>query len=104
MPMPQDVNARGCSTAEFFALPRTTPSLSRLRWTLPRAKAMPGVIVVHDGSFVGVAAPDEPTAARALAAIRVDWTTPSHLLPIANCSGRSRRLRPTRGPARRRRG
>lgn len=41
-----------------------------------RAKAMPGVIVVHDGPFVGVAAPDEPTAARALAAIRVEWTTP----------------------------
>jgi isoquinoline 1-oxidoreductase len=38
-----------------------------------RADAMPGVVVVHDGSFVGVAAPDEATAARALAAIQAEW-------------------------------
>jgi isoquinoline 1-oxidoreductase len=37
------------------------------------AKAIPGVTVVHDGEFVGVAAPDEKTAARALAAIRAEW-------------------------------
>lgn len=41
-----------------------------------KAKAIPGVVVVHDGSFVGVVAPDEPTAARALAALRAEWTTP----------------------------
>ena len=32
-----------------------------------RAEAMPGVVVVHEGPFVGVVAPDEATAARALA-------------------------------------
>jgi isoquinoline 1-oxidoreductase len=37
------------------------------------AEAIPGVVVVHDGDFVGAAAPDEPTAARAIAAIRAEW-------------------------------
>ncbi|MBX6313193.1 MAG: molybdopterin-dependent oxidoreductase [Isosphaeraceae bacterium] len=39
------------------------------------AEAISGVTVVRDGSFVGVAAPDELTAARALAAIRAEWKT-----------------------------
>jgi len=37
------------------------------------AEAMAGVTVVHDGDFVGVAAPDELAAERALAAIRAEW-------------------------------
>ena len=37
------------------------------------AEAMPGVTVVHDGDFVGVAAPSVEIAARALAAIHVEW-------------------------------
>ena len=37
------------------------------------AEAMPGVMVVHDGDFVGVAAPSERQAAEALAAIQADW-------------------------------
>ncbi|HEV2491296.1 MAG TPA: molybdopterin cofactor-binding domain-containing protein [Candidatus Acidoferrales bacterium] len=43
---------------------------------LSAAKAMPGVVTVHDGDFVGVAAPDELTAERALAAIKAEWKTP----------------------------
>lgn len=39
------------------------------------AEAMPGVTVVRDGNFIGVAAPDELTAARALASIRAEWKT-----------------------------
>jgi CO/xanthine dehydrogenase Mo-binding subunit len=39
------------------------------------ARAMPGVTVVHDGDFVGVAAPTELEAERALAAIMVEWET-----------------------------
>jgi isoquinoline 1-oxidoreductase len=39
------------------------------------AAAMAGVSAVHDGDFVGVAAPDEATATRALAAIRAAWET-----------------------------
>jgi len=41
-----------------------------------RAGAMDGVTVVHDGSFVGVAAPDPQTAARAVAAMRAEWDVP----------------------------
>jgi nicotinate dehydrogenase subunit B len=40
---------------------------------LSAAQAMPDVVVVHDGDFVGVAAPDEAAAARALEAIRARW-------------------------------
>jgi len=39
-----------------------------------RAETMPGVKVVHDGDFVGVVAPTESDASRALAAIRPTWT------------------------------
>ncbi len=37
------------------------------------AEAMPGVKVVRDGDFVGVAAPDPPTAEQALAALKAEW-------------------------------
>jgi isoquinoline 1-oxidoreductase len=37
------------------------------------ARALPGVTVVHEGSFVGVAAPDALTARRALRAIEAQW-------------------------------
>lgn len=43
------------------------------------AEALPGVIVVHEGNFVGVAAPDQLTATRALGAIRAEWSTPEHV-------------------------
>lgn len=39
------------------------------------AAAMPGVTVVHDGAFVGVAAASEAAAERALAAIKAEWST-----------------------------
>ena len=42
---------------------------------LSAAKAMPGVVVVHDGDFIGVAAPDELTSERAAAAIKAEWKT-----------------------------
>ena len=37
------------------------------------AEAIPGVIVVRDSNFIGVAAPDGHTAARAVAAIKTEW-------------------------------
>ena len=37
------------------------------------AEAIPGVVVVHDGEFIGVAAPVEQVAARAVAAVRAQW-------------------------------
>lgn len=39
-----------------------------------QAEAMPGVVVVHDNDFVGVAAPDLTTAENALRAIQSEWT------------------------------
>jgi nicotinate dehydrogenase subunit B len=39
-------------------------------------KKIPGVTVVRDGDFVGVAGPDLSTAERALAAVRAEWKTP----------------------------
>jgi CO/xanthine dehydrogenase Mo-binding subunit len=41
-----------------------------------KAGRMPGVTVVHDGDFVGVAAPDLTTAQAALDAIEAKWTVP----------------------------
>lgn len=40
---------------------------------LGQAKAMPGVIPVHDGNFVGVAAHSAEAATRALGAIQAQW-------------------------------
>jgi isoquinoline 1-oxidoreductase len=40
------------------------------------AEAMPGVVVVRDGDFIGVAAPDRDTAIRAEKAIAVHWQAP----------------------------
>ena len=40
---------------------------------LRRARAVPGVVVVHEGSFAGVAGPDPLTAARAVALIDAEW-------------------------------
>jgi len=37
------------------------------------AERIPGVRVVRDGDFVGVVAPDAPTAGRALAALSAEW-------------------------------
>src|SRR5262249_6742297 len=37
------------------------------------AEAMEGVVVVRDGDFVGVVAPTEHRAAKALAAVRAEW-------------------------------
>ncbi|MEZ4777147.1 MAG: molybdopterin cofactor-binding domain-containing protein [Bacteroidia bacterium] len=39
------------------------------------AEAMPGVVVVKDGNFVGVAAPDPGLANRALSTIKAEWST-----------------------------
>lgn len=46
-----------------------------------KAEAIPGVIVLRDGDFVGVAAPDEPTAERALQALRPEWGPPEKQPP-----------------------
>jgi nicotinate dehydrogenase subunit B len=40
-----------------------------------QAEAMPGVSVIRDGDFVGVTAPTEHVAAKAIAALRAEWKT-----------------------------
>ncbi len=42
------------------------------------AKKMPGVVVVQDGDFVGVVAPDSYTASKAVNAIKAEWKTIAH--------------------------
>jgi isoquinoline 1-oxidoreductase len=42
---------------------------------LSGAKRIPGVVAVHDGDFIGVAATDMSTASKALKAIKVEWKT-----------------------------
>lgn len=41
------------------------------------AEKISGVSVVHDGGFIGIAAPDKLTAERAAAAVRAQWDAPS---------------------------
>jgi isoquinoline 1-oxidoreductase len=43
------------------------------------AAALPGVTVVQDGDFVGVAAPNRLAATQALAAIRAEWDVPPQI-------------------------
>src|SRR5919199_2983750 len=43
------------------------------------ATALPGVTVVHEGEFVGVAAPNREVARQALGAIRAEWSTPEQI-------------------------
>src|SRR5581483_12397024 len=47
----------------------------RLSLDTRQAEAMPGVTVVRDGDFVGVAAPNPQLAERAIEAIQAEWET-----------------------------
>jgi isoquinoline 1-oxidoreductase len=77
-----DVNRPGMLHGKVLRPPAYNARLKSVN--LARAKAMPGVVVVRDGDFIGVAAPDEPTAARALAAIEAEWTQPEHPVSDSN--------------------
>src|SRR5215467_8278737 len=41
-----------------------------------QAEKVPGAVVVHDGDFVGVAAPDKAVAERAASAVHAQWEAP----------------------------
>jgi CO/xanthine dehydrogenase Mo-binding subunit len=43
------------------------------------AAALPGVVVVQEGDFIGIAAPDRLAATQALAAIRAEWDIPDQI-------------------------
>ena len=63
-------------------IPATHIAESKQRYAAVRdnihkaAEAMPGVTVVRDGDFIGVAAPNQETATRAAKAIAVGWKAP----------------------------
>jgi nicotinate dehydrogenase subunit B len=82
-----NVSAPGIVTgAKQFPSDRTRPGMLHGRVLRPPAfgatirsvdladaRAVPGVTAVHEGDFVGVAAPDPSTARRALQVVRAEW-------------------------------
>jgi isoquinoline 1-oxidoreductase len=61
---------------------------------LQAAQALPGVTVVRDGEFLGVAARTEQLASDALAAVRAEWNNP----PQASGKDLYKDLKASRGP------
>src|SRR5260370_29972376 len=43
------------------------------------AERLPGVTVVHDGDFIGAAAPDPPSSSKALELIGAQWNAPTQI-------------------------
>jgi CO/xanthine dehydrogenase Mo-binding subunit len=72
-----DIKLPGMLYGKVLRAPTLRGSLSNV--DVSAAKDIPGVVVVHDGPFVGVAAPDEFTAEKALAAIKAEWTSGDEL-------------------------
>ena len=72
-----DVKLPGMLYGKVLRAPTLRGSLSNV--DVSAAKEIPGVVVVHDGPFVGVAAPDEFLAEKALSAIKAEWTTGDEL-------------------------
>jgi isoquinoline 1-oxidoreductase len=46
---------------------------------LKQAERLPNIKVVNDGDFIGVAAPDSDSAAKALELIKAEWSTPPQI-------------------------
>jgi nicotinate dehydrogenase subunit B len=70
---PYDVRRSGMMFGKVLRPPAFGATLASL--DASRAKAIPGVVVVHEGDFVGVAAPTPETAEKALAALEARWNT-----------------------------
>ncbi len=66
-----DVKLPGILRGKMLRPPAAGATLAAFDATA--AEAIPGVTVVRDGEFAGVAASDERTGERALAAIRAEW-------------------------------
>lgn len=67
-----DVQLPGMLHGRILRPPAYHASLSSI--DTKSAEAMPGVTVVHEGEFIGAAAPDSFTAERAVDAITTNWT------------------------------
>ena len=74
-----DAKRPGMLVAKILRAPTLDAKLQGL--DSAEAEAMPGVQVVRDGEFVAVAAPDEPTAIAAIAALEPDWEIPDGSKP-----------------------
>lgn len=68
-----DINLPGMLYGKVLRAPAYGATLSSV--DLSDARKIKGVVAVHDGNFVGVAAPDTHTASRALASISANWNT-----------------------------
>lgn len=66
-----DMKMPGMLYGKIFRPPSYDAKL--LEADLSKAKGMPGVVVVKDGDFIGVAAPDVRAATRAIGAISAKW-------------------------------
>jgi isoquinoline 1-oxidoreductase len=73
-----DVKLPGMWHGKVLRSPKLGGTLAAV--DLKAAEAMPDVVAVHDGQFVGVAAPTVQQAERALAAIKAEWSFPDHQL------------------------
>lgn len=69
-----DIRLPGMLFGKVLRPPQQSATLQRL--DVSEAQALPDVTVIHDGDFVGVAAPDARRAAQALALLRAEWTAP----------------------------
>ena len=69
-----DLTRPGLYHGRMLRPPRTGAALVSV--DAAAARALPDTFVVHDGDFVGVAAPSALRAARAVEAIRAEWKTP----------------------------
>ena len=74
---PSDISRPGMLTGTVLRPPAFGATLRAVE--LAEAEAMPDVTVVHEGDFVGVAAPDALAARRAIGVIRAGWDSPPQL-------------------------
>jgi len=77
-----DIAVEGMLFGKILRPPAYRAVLHRV--DIRRARELPGVIVVHEGSFVGVAAPTIAEAVRALAMIEAEWELPPDHPPVAS--------------------
>src|SRR5438445_138956 len=72
-----DLTRPGMLMAKVLRPPAFGAALTSL--DISAAAALPDVVVVREGDFVGVAAPDLPTATHALDALRAEWNVPPQI-------------------------
>ena len=74
-----DLSRPGMLYGKVLRPPSFHGTLASLEASAIKAPAMAHVILVHDGDFVGVIAPDPTAATRALSTIRAQWSSPPQI-------------------------